>query len=61
MKMLENKDINNSLNNSTEKEVDENSEFVELDPTGRYGRVIYLLIIIHTRFYFYFTYFILNS
>ena len=37
--MLENKDTNNSPNASIDKETDENSEFVELDPIGRYGRV----------------------
>ncbi|KAG0617775.1 hypothetical protein M758_4G014100 [Ceratodon purpureus] len=36
--MLENKDTNNSPNASIDKETDENSEFVELDPIGRYGR-----------------------
>lgn len=46
--MLENKsnkDIHISSNANTNKEVDESSEFVELDPIGRYGRVIYIFLL----------------
>ena len=50
IKMLENKDTNNPSNVRIDKEVDEVSEFVEFDPTGRYGRVINFLTIIFSSF-----------